>query len=374
MSDTRGATRVLINGRFVSQRTTGVQRVAREVVRAIDDLAGEGCWPGVEFRLAVPETPDAAHEALGLRNVAVEVVPGGSGHLWEQRALARAAKGARLLCLGNTAPLAPLMAGRPTAVMIHDLAYKLFPSDYSRAYRMAHAVCDSVILRRARPLVTVSETERGTIARSTGLSRDILVASNGSCAGDRFPEMSPREPGGPLLYVGAFTERKNIEVVVEVATRLALGRGARTVLVGPPNDVSARLEAGLPEAARGLVTFVGYVDDDELARLYRTATALLYVSRYEASGLPPSEAMAYGLPVIASDLPVLRERCGDAALYCGVDDVDAIACTASMLLDDADLRDAYAVLGRQRALMFTWRSQARTIVDDLLSQADRAAA
>lgn len=359
--------RLILNGRFVSQRATGVQRVARECVRSIDALIGEGRWPQVEFRLAVPETPDDAHETLGLVNIPVDVLPGGSGHKWEQRALMRHAKGARLVCLGNTAPLLPLLKGEPMAVMIHDLAYRLFPGDYSRAYRMAHMVADAVILRRARPLLTVSATERRTLADASGRS-DIVVAANGSVEGDRFPIVQPRVAGGPLLYVGAFSSRKNIEMVVEIAVAAARQRGFGTVLVGPPSELSASLEASLPEDVRALVRFAGFVDDAELAKLYGTATALLYPSRYEASGLPPTEAMAHGCPVLASDLPVLRERCGDAALFAGVDDRDAMIGAVLRIIDEKDLRARMAIAGRHRAETFTWRSQAVTIVEALLAE------
>lgn len=360
--------RVMINGRFVAQRATGVQRVAREFVGALDGLVAEKRWPDVEFTLAVPQTDDDAHLALGLANIDVVVLPGGSGHMWEQRALARAAAGSRLICLGNTSPLLPLLKGTPTAVVIHDLAYRLFPDDYSRAYRMAHHVADAVILRRANPLVTVSHTEASTMRRIAGMDREILVAPNGSCQADVFPSAGTRMAGGPLLYVGAFSHRKNIDAVVAIAVGVARARGLGSVLVGPPNDVSAALEASLPDDVRHLIRFAGFVDDAELAELYRTATALLYPSRYEASGLPPSEAMSHGCPVLASDLPVLHERCGTAALFCDGDDVPALIAGALRLVDEVALRERLTVEGREQALSFTWRSQAALIVDALLQQ------
>ena len=361
--------KITINGRFVAQRATGVQRVAREVVRAIDRLVGAGRWAGVEIRVAVPETPDAAHLKLGLLHLPIDVVPGGSGQLWEQNQLMRAAEGSVLVCLGNTAPLLPLLAGRPMAVMIHDLAYRLFPNDYSVAYRLAHRVLDAVILRRARPLMTVSQTERGTLQKVAGPGRRIVVASNGSVPDDVVPEVVERSAGGPLLYVGAFSARKNIDSVFEIAIAVAAYRGVGTVLVGPPNDVSAELESRVPPQLRHLVRFAGFVDDAELATLYRTASALLYPSLYEASGLPPSEAMSYGLPVIASDLPVLRERCGEAALFCDPHDRELLIATALRVVDDADLRSRLSAAGRTQAATFTWAAQAETIVESVLQAA-----
>ena len=119
----------------------------------------------------------------------------------------------------------------------------------------------------------------------------------------------------------------------------------------------------MPEALRGLIEFRGYVDDEALPGIYRGAACLLYPSLYEASGLPPSEAMHFGCPVVASDIAVLRERCGDAALYCDPGEPASLVAAVARLLDDPALRARLVECGRERAAQLSWRNQAIRVID-----------
>jgi glycosyltransferase involved in cell wall biosynthesis len=363
---------VLINGRFLVQRATGVQRVSREFTLAADRLLAEGRYPGLALRLVAPRGADFA--PLGLRAIATEHLAGGTGYRWEQVALARRAGTGALISLGNAAPVASLLASRRVAVMIHDQSYRLFPDDYSRAYRLVHAVMDRVILARAQPLFTVSATEAAAIrAGNAGLQRPIIVAPNGSWIEDGAPgPAEPRPTGAPGLSVGGFSDRKNFRGAFAAAAALA-ERGVEFDFVGAPSAEAEAMLAQASDAARARIRYLGYVDNDALVRLYRNAAFLLYPSFYEASGLPPSEAMTFGCPVIVSDLPVMRERCGEAALYCDPYDTGSILAAASRLIDDPALAADLAVRGRARAQHFTWRRQAEIILDAVAGHAGAAA-
>jgi glycosyltransferase involved in cell wall biosynthesis len=111
-----------------------------------------------------------------------------------------------------------------------------------------------------------------------------------------------------------------------------------------------------------LVNFDGQVSVDRLVQLYRDASCLVVPSYYEASPLPPLEAMALGCPVIVSRIPALMERCGDAALYFDPRSAADIARQISQVMDNSDLRDALRQNGFERAAAFTWdRSAAATL-------------
>lgn len=352
---------VLINGRFLVQRATGVQRVSREFTMAADRLLAEGAFPGLSLRLIAPEGADFA--PLGLRAIRAEHLGGGDGYRWEQIALARRARGHALISLGNSAPIASLMRGRGIAVMIHDQSYRLFPNDYSFAYRAIHAVMDRVILSRAAPLFTVSETEAGVIrSQNSGTIQPIVVAPNGSWINDE-PIAAVERPatGGFGLSVGGFSDRKNFDGAFQAAAALA-ERGIDFRFVGAPTAKAEAMLAGASAAVRAHVRYIGYVTNDELIALYREAGFLLYPSFYEASGLPPSEAMSFGCPVLVSDLPVMHERCGDAALYFDPSDPAAIIAAALRVVEDPALAADLSRRGLERVKQFTWRHQAQIIL------------
>lgn len=97
----------------------------------------------------------------------------------------------------------------------------------------------------------------------------------------------------------------------------------------------------------------------ELASLYRAAVCLLFPSFYEGFGLPALEAMAHGCPVVASDIPALREVCGDAAVYCNPHDPSDIAERILMVASDSQLRERLRRFGLARAREFSWEKCAR---------------
>ncbi len=355
---------LVINGRFLSQQMTGVQRVAREFVWALDRLMAAGAYPGLRVRLIAQHDADLDGEELAA--IDIERIAGGRGHHWEQFTLPRHIGDAALLCLGNTAPIRSLRGDRPVAVMLHDLAYRLFGQDYSVRYRAMHRVIDHVALQHARPLITVSDAERSTIATfDPAAARRILVAPNGGFARDMPPDLLWSPATGDdayAMHVGALSQRKNVAGLVAVAIDLARRKRLHFRFVGPPNACSGAAARSIPADVRPLITFRGYIDDDELYRLYAGARLLLFPSLYEASGLPPIEAMAIGCPVIVSDLPVMRERCGGAALYCDPHDHAAMAQRAIDLLEQPALARRLSVLGRIHATRFTWARQVEQVV------------
>lgn len=358
---------IVINGRFLMQPVTGVQRVARELVRAIDHLVARHDLP-LRLRLVCEERADVAD--LGLTATTVERTGAWSGHLWEQFVLPRHVRGGHLLCLGNTAPLWSLLAAHRTSVMIHDLSYRLFPRAYRLHYRLGHRFMLPFLLRRAAALITVSETEKAMLCGLRPSARPrVFVAQNGGWR-DGLP---PREPEfaashtGHVLYVGSFSARKNIQGVIATAIRLAREDGTRTVLVGASSEILAPIRMAIPPELSSLITLAGQVEDiDQLAALYRDARCLLFPSFYEASPLPPVEAMSFGCPVVVSAIPSMTERCGAAALYCDPDSVDDIVATVRRAIGNSPSIAEMRQKGYQQAVRFSWQRQAETVIAAML--------
>jgi len=342
--------RLVINGRFLAQPVTGVQRYAREVVAAIDRQLPR--HPGWTAEILVPRgvaTPDYEH-------VTARQVGRLRGHAWEQFELPLHARGDALFCPANTAPIASLLSGQAVTVTVHDLSYRYFPSAYTRAFRAVYNTVIPVVMRRAARILTVSHAERAQILlHYPGAADRLAVVPNGGAPDVPAPRSDRSEALRPyLLYVGSFSRRKNFDGVLALARRLLAEReDLRFVFVGGTPEVFHQVDRG--EVAHPRMVFAGQVDDPaELLPWYRSAEALIFPSFYESSGLPPVEAMACGCPVLASDIPALVERCGPAALYCDPLDGEDMLQKTRLLLDDRALRDGLVEDGLRRSGAFTW--------------------
>jgi glycosyltransferase involved in cell wall biosynthesis len=344
-----------INGRFVTQPVTGVQRYAREIVRALDHLLCEGhpLVQGLDVQLLVPPDGD---DHLRLQAIRVKSVGRVTGHLWEQIALPRHAPGG-LVSLCNTGPLLP----RKHIVCIHDLNTRSFPSSYTMRFRALYSMLQPALGRRAVQIATVSQFSANEIARYSVCPLDrIVVIPNGHEHIDRWTphhSAATRVAAGPnaIAIVGSTAPHKNIRLILGLAGRLQ-GVGLRIVVVGLGDARVFAADAVAPRAQN--VACLGRLSDSEAAALLRDCLCLAFPSFVEGFGLPPLEAMALGCPVIASDCASLPEVCGDAALYASPNDPDAWLAQFVRLNRDPELRVRMIERGRARASTFRWTRSA----------------
>ncbi len=381
---------VYVNGRFLAQPVSGVQRVAREVLRALDGrLAGE-CARGRRWVLLCPPGCEApAFDRIEVRRIGVGDGRGWRGHLWEQRALPRASRDGLLVNLAGTAPA---FARGPQIATLHDAAVFDHPEAYTRPFVLWYGWLFERLARRAAALVTVSAWSRERLVAALGVSAErAVVIPNGSDHLDGVtPDDGVLERLGLvgrrfLLVVGSANANKNVARVIEAWRALHRDVEALLVIVGLHNpavfaSAAAPASAGPLSRSReraggeGLVQ-AGALADGELRALYRHATALVFPSLHEGYGLPAVEAMHLGCPVIASREAALPEVCGDAALY--VDDPRdpvAIATAMQRLLDEPGLRADLIARGRRQTESRTWAAAAArwlALVDEIAHATSR---
>lgn len=355
-------TRVFINGRFFTQRQTGVQRMALETVRAIDGLLGSEAGLGLEVTLLAPggaTVPTFSH--IAVRNGGL--FAGGYG--WEQLDLPRLAYGGVLLSLCN---LGPVIKHRQV-VVVHDATPRVMPEAFSPSFRLAYRMLVPLLGMTAARLVTISEFSRREITQWYGIPGDRMAI----CAeGGEHILRQPADPGVLqknalagrrfFLAVGVGSRNKNTELVAESFERAGLS-GVDLVMTGARERRVHQGADHRPFASQS-VHYVGHVSDAELRALYEHALALIYPSRYEGFGLPPLEAMTCGCPVVISDQPALLEIAAnsEAALVTGMDDVDGLAQTMVRLTQDADLRRRLSERGRAHAARFVWADTAARLL------------
>ena len=257
--------------------------------------------------------------------------------------------------------------GRSTGVVtVHDLSFLRRPltvTPAARAYR--ELVPRSV--RRARMVLTPSAAVAAEVREAYGLAADRVTVTHLGVDASWFDASGPdpglrdrlRLPDRYFLFVGNLEPRKNLPLLLDAYRALldAEPQAPGLVLVGPAGWGPALDLRGLPEDA---VVFTGYQGDREVQAVVAGAEALVYPTAYEGFGLPPLEAFACGTPVIASDLPVIREVVGDDPATATLVPVGDAAALAAALLDRARVADppGAAVARRARARTFTWAATA----------------
>jgi glycosyltransferase involved in cell wall biosynthesis len=356
--------KIFLNGRFLSQSLTGVQRYAVEMVRAIDGLLVSGeaaaALRQAEWELLTP--PDAS-STIALACIRLRKVGRRTGHAWDQIDLAGAARRGRLISLANTGPV--LHPGH--LVVIHDAQVFRRPDFFSFAYGTAHRALGHLLARRAT-IATVSDFSRRELAAVLRLRPTAIPVFPNSA--EHFAATVPDfgvikrlrlTPGRFFLTVGSMNKNKNIDLAVQAARKL---KRPDFPLVVVGSDNPRIFGGGLATTPDG-VAMVGRLTDEEIAALYARATAFVFPSLYEGFGVPPLEAMIFACPVIASTAPAVRESCGDAPAYFNPLEVDELC---------ARMRERIAAGGispdesrRQKARLagFSWRRSAAAMLDFL---------
>ena len=348
---------IYVNGRYLTQAITGVQRYAHDLMLAIDRLLDDDLTLAERCRFVVLTPPRGLIHEPRLRNIEVRSAGRLSGHVWEQLDLPRASRDGLLFCPCNTAPVASLLLGR-TVVTVHDLSYRYFPNAYSLAFRTFYRVLIPIVLGRASAVITVSNATRDAICVAyPRVSQRITAIQNGGLPDDVVHDggQDIEQKESFALYVGAMSRRKNVQGVLQAAALLA-DEDLEFVIAGGGGRPFKHLAVPKEFNRSAKLRFTDHIGDHELSQYYRRALCLVFPSFYEASPLPPIEAMAWGCPVIASPIAALRERCGDAALYCDPDDPADIAKGIQTLQRDPGKRSELRQKGFKQARRFSWRN------------------
>lgn len=303
-----------INGLFLTQRTTGIQRYAREICRELDRLV-----PAGQFELAVP--PAARAQLPALQHIAVKTVGKHRGFWWEQWDLA-----CYLRRSGTTGihfcNVVPLLCPHGV-VTVHDVSYRanprFFRSVRGRLSAAWHCLQYRVITKKAKLIFTDSEFSHGEIRRYyPGTRPPVKIVP---CGWQHMERVAAQEE-----YLGRYPQIARGKYCFSMATA-ALNKNLQWVLrAARANPETLFVIAGKgcvpaePSAKPAVpdnVLFTGYLSDAAAKALMAHCRFFLFPTLYEGFGLPPLEALACGAPgVIVSDTPCMREVYGAAAYYC----------------------------------------------------------
>lgn len=266
-------------------------------------------------------------------------------------------------------------AGVRTVVTVHDVTFRLLPRRYPPMRRWYMHLITWLSARRANQIIVPSAAvARDFLARYGGAPARVTVVAEAPPPSmrvitDRAVLASVRRrlglPERFILSVGTLEPGKNRPALLR-ALAMAGRQGMNHKLVIAGQQGWGTAAAG--EMARRLgvedaVHYTGYVADADLPALYNLADLFVFPSWREGFGLPPLEAMACGVPVIASDRPAMPEVLGDAALYAPPGRPDLLAEAMLLVLGDDLVADGLRERGLERAAGYTWARAARETLD-----------
>lgn len=358
--------RILINASILDGRPSGLGIYTREVAQRIERL--------------LPQTAILTSQPTLFRNGLKIVAParGMKGHLfrllWTQTVLPYHCQRLKADLLFNTLPEGPWLGRCPQVTVLHDVLPLQFEKEYPRQqYYFKHLVPKA--LSRSARVITDSQATRDAAMRFYGLPAEKFRVSPGGYDSALFhPPGSHKEKEAAaqvksrrglasyIFYAGSLLPHKNVSGLLKA---FSASRISQSLVIAGEKD--PRYFPTLRDEARQLgiekkVCFLGYVPCEELPLLYGACDAFVFLSRGEGFGLPVLEAMACGAPVVASEIPSLKEIAGENALWVHPDAPSHAAQSLRRLLKNPPLRRRLSACGMKCARRFSWEKTAEAIL------------
>lgn len=260
----------------------------------------------------------------------------------------------------------PLFCSARRITTVHDFFYEFMAEHGARQAGLASRYftwITRVAFRKSRSIITVSHAVKEEAQRRYPATQAAIHAVHNGVASPVASSERSDAAARPftILYIAKLMSFKGQLEALRAFERLA-EPGARLVYHGFENDTDfvQQLDARIRESScRDRITRTPYRPDATLDQLYAGADAVLFLSAYEGFGLPVVEAQAHGIPVVCSDIPVLREVGGAGALYVDRSNPEAVAEALAAVMRDPARRDKLVRAGKENASRFSWAETAR---------------
>ena len=356
---------IYVNGRFLTQPVTGVQRYALELMRHMDLLIGKSTFaPKLKLVCFVPPQN---FSNPSWENIEVQTIGKSRGNLWEQFELPRYLDGNFLFSPANIGP----WYYSKQLVMLHDASVFAMPKTYHFTFRLKYKFIFRQLAKRVDFFITNSEFSRRELAHYLKISPErFFVTPLGSDhiefieSDQHILDRKKIKPNTYFLLVASRSKHKNYDSVIQAIKSLKKQDIQLVMVGGNYHQVFKKNELVCEQSN---ILDLGYVTDQELKSLYENALGLINPSLYEGFGLPVLEAMRVGCPVISSNAASLPEVAGDAALYFNPHDVLDIAKVIENFLSEPTLRDTMRQKGYQHTKKFEWATTAQQTLENILN-------
>jgi glycosyltransferase involved in cell wall biosynthesis len=248
---------------------------------------------------------------------------------------------------------APFISAKRSIITIHDLNHIDTPGNSSLLKRIYYNLILKRGCKKALVILTVSEFSKKRIIDWSGVDKSKVIVVGNGVSSDFTPAVKPHEPGYEYLFcVSNRKAHKNEYRLIEAFAKVDANKSIKLLLSGSATPELNELIRSLNLQER--VLFSGFIKDSELPSYYRGAVGLIMPSLYEGFGLPVIEAMACGVPTIASSTTSLGEIAANASLLIDPMKVDDIACSINKLFSDEELRKELSEKGLEHVKLYTW--------------------
>jgi glycosyltransferase involved in cell wall biosynthesis len=353
--------KIFINGRYLTQKITGVQRNAFELTKHLLPL----------IKNAMVLVPDEKiNTSYKIDHWPLLRIGTLKGVLWEQVSLPlflkKQKKQSLLINLTNTAPLS-----YPNQVVsIMDMTTFIEPAWFNKKFAYYYQWLVPKIVKKSRVVFTISENSKRDIVKFTGIKEDkIKVLYCGISEIFLYPskhrsdilERLGLKHQEYLMAVSSLDPRKNFKKLIEsfFETNIEIP----LVIVGSKGKVFG--DAGISNYDSSRIIFTGYISDEDLKQLYKSSLCFVYPSLYEGFGIPPLEAMASGCATIVANTSSLPEVCSDASLYVDPYDSQSIASAIKNIIYDESLRSSLVMKGFENVKRFSWELTAAKALKEI---------
>lgn len=342
----------VVNGRFLTQKPTGVHRFAFEMCNKLHELE-------VDFYVAVPKEINPDYK-FNFKTVACGSM---GSHLWEQISLPRYLKQQGNPLLVSFSGCGPLNYSNQI-ITIHDVSHERHPEWFSKNYCRFYGYMMPRIGKKAHAIITVSEFSKREIEETLQIAAEKIHVINCSIPSyhkvDNISNEPTEDAESYIVSVSSMDPRKNFIRLVEAFNNIE-DKSIKLYIIGM--QFKAFNTPDMQKLIRENVILTGYLDDESLQKMYKNALFSVYPSLYEGFGIPPLESMSYGCPVIVSDIPALREINEDAALYADPLNIADMSSKMDLLIRDIQLRKTLSEKGRLQVQKYSWDKSAQQVLE-----------
>jgi len=350
---------LFINGSFLSQQQTGVQRYAREITK---QLLSNGNVKLLHRSEHQQQLSNYANSLVVPDSFFTKYLFKQCWALWDVQSKLKSTD-----VLWHPANIALPLRGRHI-VTIHDMSVYAGPEWFSRSFLAKYYAFLPLVANRSYHILTVSEFSKSEIIRYLKVKPSkVSVGYNGVCelftpsnqSDVQNVKVKSKLDRKYVLSVGTLEPRKNLKTLIEAWKISGLAESHDLILVGGKVNIFSNAGFEDSEFETHSIRLMGYVSDLDLASLYSGAAGFVYLSVYEGFGLPILESLSCGCPVLASDIPVFRELFNPWVMFTEHTNVASVSKSLIKLVDNPILPPPRYQLQEK----FNWNQTSKVIQD-----------